>query len=142
MHAMLVAFPSVTITHTEVWAIIVLTAFVVLAIKACRGFKLPDPGSVQGYATLANSKGGLVLLMTFMWFFTLVSTAAFTVWILIRGVDPQNAQVITLTGMFISQAFGTVNGALFKTMTGEDPKPPSPLPLIPVVPPAAPPVQP
>jgi hypothetical protein len=111
------------ITRFDFWFTVGLALFVWFALKACN-FHIPGPEVVQGYATLANTKGGLVLLMTAMWFFTLIGTASIAIWVLVKGLDPQNGVLITLFGMFISQAFGTVNGALFKTMTGEDPKPP------------------
>jgi hypothetical protein len=78
--------------------------------------------TLQGLAAIANSKGGLVVLMAFMWFFTLTGTTAFCIWVLVKGIDPQNGVLVTLLGMLVSGAFGTVNGALFRSMSGEEPK--------------------
>lgn len=122
-----------TITRTDVWLCIGLTALVFLAIKACR-VKFPEPGVIQGYATISNTKGGIILILLFLWLFTLVLTVTFCVWVIVRGVDPQHAVVITLLGVLQGTAFGNVNGAFFKTMTGEDPKLPPP-PSPPVQPP-------
>ena len=78
--------------------------------------------TLQGLAAIANSKGGLVVLMAFMWFFTLIGTTMFCIWVLTKGIDPQNAVLLNLLGMLVSGAFGTVNGALFRSMSGEEPK--------------------
>jgi hypothetical protein len=114
--------PTPNITHTDVWLVLVLTAFVIISIKACRGFKMPDPGLVQNYATVCNTKGGIILLLLLLWLGTLGLITVFCIWVVARGFDPQNSVIVTLLGTLIGTAFGTVNGALFKTMTGEDPK--------------------
>lgn len=118
---MALVIPS--ITHTEVWAAIILVAVIVLAIKACR-VKWPEPGVIQSYATIANTKGGIILILLTLWVMTLFVTIGFCVWVIVRGVDPQHGVVITLLGVLSGTAFGNINGAFFKTMTGEDPKPP------------------
>jgi hypothetical protein len=102
---------------------VIITAFLVSTlILAYRG-KFPSVQTLQDIATMFNTKGGIVLLLVVMWFLTLSTTVIFGVWVIVKGVDPQNAVTITIFGMLISQAFGNVNGALFKTMTGDDPKP-------------------
>lgn len=111
------------ITHTDAWLIVLLACFSIVAIKACRGFKMPDPSMVQSYATVTNTPGGIILILLFLWLFTLSLTVAFCVWVIVKGVDPQHAVVITLIGTLTGTAFGNVNGAFFKTMTGQDPHP-------------------
>lgn len=122
MSAAVFAFPE--ITRTDVWVAIVLALVVTLAIKACR-VRTPDPATIQSFATISNTKGGIILILLGLWLFTLVITAIFSVWIIVRGVDPQHPVAITFLAMLTGTAFGNVNGALFKTMTGEDPKAPA-----------------
>lgn len=122
MSLALLAFP--TITRTDVWIAVLLSLLVTLAIKACR-VQTPDPAKVQAFATISNTKGGIILILLGLWLFTLVITAIFSVWIIVRGVDPQHPVAITFLAMLTGTAFGNVNGALFKTMTGEDPKAPA-----------------
>jgi len=110
-----------TITHADVWVAIVLALVVVLAIKACR-VKLPDPSVVQNYATIANTQGGMVLILLSLFVGAFLLTTGFCVWALVRGIDPQNGIVILLTGLF-SGAIGAVSGALFTAMKGQEPKP-------------------
>lgn len=119
------ALPNVT--HTEAWAFILLCIFAWIAIKACR-LKMPDPAVVQSYATVTNTPGGIILILLFLWLFTLTLTVAFCVWVIVKGVDPQHAVVITLIGTLTGTAFGNVNGAFFKTMTGQDPHQSQPIP--------------
>jgi len=115
------------ITRLDVWLVIVLTALVYLAIKACRA-KFPDPAILQGYATICNTKGGIILILLCLWLLTLGVTTTFCMWVIVKGIDPQNAVVIFMLGVLSGTAFGNVNGAFFKTMTGEDPKIPVPPP--------------
>jgi hypothetical protein len=114
-------FPA--ITRTDIYLAIGLCAVLWLLIKACR-LHLPDPAILQAYATIANTKGGIILSLLMLWVGTLLLTLGFGIWVISKGVDPQHAVVVTLLGMLYSGAFGGVTGALFKTMTGEDPKPP------------------
>jgi hypothetical protein len=102
---------------------VIATAFIVSALISVYRGKFPSIQTLQDIATMFNTKGGIVLLLVTMWFITLSTTVIFGVWVIVKGVDPQNAVTITIFGMLISQAFGNVNGALFKTMTGDDPKP-------------------
>ena len=119
----LLAMP--TITRTDVWLAVGLALVAFLAIKACR-VQFPDATTVQGYATISNTKGGIILILLFLWLFTLILTVGFCIWVIVKGIDPQHAVVITLIGTLTGTAFGNVNGAFFKTMTGEDPKVPLP----------------
>lgn len=121
MHVLWAALP---VTHGDIWGAIVLTAIVILLIKACR-VKWPDPAIMQSYATIANTPGGIILLLYFLWVFTLITTVAFCIWVLEKGIDSTNGTVVLITGMLSSGAFGAVTGALFSTMTGQDPKPPT-----------------
>jgi hypothetical protein len=112
-----------TITRFDVWAVIILAALVILAIKACRA-KVPDPSVVQSYATIANTQGGMILILLILFISTFSITTVFCIWTLVRGIDPQNGIVILLTGLF-SGAIGAVSGALFTAMKGQEPKPPT-----------------
>lgn len=121
----MIAMMSFPITRLGIWlvAIFICVAWG-YALKVCK-MRFPDPALIQSYATIANTKGGIILMLLALWVFTLLVISSFCIWIIIRGEDPQNAVVVTLLGTLIGTAFGTVNGAFFKTMTGEDPKPPS-----------------
>lgn len=109
-----------TFTRFDVWAVILLVLGVLLAIKACK-WQWPAPATMQGYATISNTPGGLILILTLLFILTLFLTIGFGVWIIARGVDPQNAVAITILGMLSSGAFGGVSGALFSQMKGQDP---------------------
>lgn len=135
---MLCAFALPVITRFDVWAVIVLAALVTGAIKACR-VKVPDPAVIQSYATIANTQGGMILILLMLFMSTFGITTVFCIWTLVRGIDPQNGIVILLTGLF-SGAIGAVSGALFTAMKGQEPKPPSatsPVTTAPIQPPAA-----
>jgi hypothetical protein len=97
-------------------------ASVLLLLKFVKSPDLPSVQSLQNLATVFNTRGGIVVLLTFMWYSTLAITVGFCIWVVARGIDPQNAVVVTLLGVLVGQAFGNVNGALFKTMTGDEPK--------------------
>lgn len=111
------------ITKIDVWVVIALVLLVWFALKACK-FKVPDPTLLGAYANLTNSKGGIIILLTFMWFITLGLTISICLWAIIHGIDPQNGILILLLGVLTSGAWGNVNGAWLRTLTGEDPKPP------------------
>lgn len=129
-----VAFPVVTRTDFLVFVFLVYVAFLIYQV---RNMKLPDPAILQNYSTISNTKGGIILILLFLWLFTLILMTAFCVWVIVKGINPQNAVVVMLLGVLSGNAFGNVNGAFFKTMTGEDPKmllvppnPPAPVPPI------------
>jgi hypothetical protein len=117
---------AIPITHADVWITIILILLVTLAVKACR-FTWPDAATVQSYATITNTPGGLILILTILWVFTLANLEAFCIWTLVKGIDPQNGTVILLQGMLSTGAFGAVSGALFSQMKGQEPShPPKP----------------
>lgn len=103
---------------------LVAVATIVAAFKG----RMPSVQTLQNLATLFNTKGGVVVLLVFMWWFTLVGTVSFGIWVIAKGIDPQHTVVVTILGMLISQAFGNVNGSLFTMFKGEDPKPLNPQP--------------
>jgi hypothetical protein len=111
------------INRTDIYLLAAVVLIIWFALKACK-LKLPEPSVIQGYATITNTPGGLILILTALFILTLLLTLGFGVWVLTRGIDPQNATVILLMGMLSSGAFGGVSGALFTRMTGQDPKPP------------------
>ncbi len=120
----MLALSAIPITHADVWVAICLVMLITLLIKACR-LKWPEPATMQGYATITNTPGGLILILTSLFVLTLFLTIGFAVWIIARGIDPQNAVAITILGMLSSGAFGGVSGALFSQMKGQDPHPPN-----------------
>jgi hypothetical protein len=86
--------------------------------------RFPTVQTLTEISSLFNTKGGIIMVLWLAWWLTLFTTLSFGIWVIVKGVDPQHGVVITLLAMLSSQAFGNVNGALFKTMTGEDVKPP------------------
>lgn len=108
---------------------------IAFTIYLIRTRQFPSIANLQDLATLFNTKGGLIILLTIMWLFTLVGTVIFAVWILVRGIDPSNSVVVAMLALLTGTAFGNVNGAWLKTMTGEEPsrngngKPSVPAPL-------------
>ncbi len=87
--------------------------------------RTPSIADLEALASIFNTKGGIIMFLWFAWWMTLVMLIAFGVWVIVRGVDPQHAVVITVLGTLNGGAFFTVNGALLKTMTGEEPRPPA-----------------
>lgn len=122
MIALWTAIPVLNITRFDVWAVIILTLLIVLAIKACK-FTWPDPTKLASYASIANTQGGMIMILFWLFISVFAITTVFCVWALVRGIDPQNGIVILLTGLF-SGAIGAVSGALFTAMKGGEPKPP------------------
>jgi hypothetical protein len=113
----------------NVWIDIILvlllvTALLLVLVALIRAIKWPSVDDLTKLAPLFNTKGGLIILLTFMWFFSLSTTVAVVVWVVWGKVDPQNSAVVTLTGMLTSGAFGGVSSVLWRTMTGEDPPAP------------------
>lgn len=87
--------------------------------------RYPSVETLEGLASIFNTKGGIIMFLWLAWWITLYTTVAFGAWVIVKGIDPQHAVVVTILGMLVAQAFGNVNGALFKTMTGEEPRPPA-----------------
>lgn len=134
MLALWTALPTPNITRFDVWAVIILSLLAVLAIKACR-FAWPDPTVLASYASIANTQGGMIMILLILFISVFAITTVFCIWCLVRGIDPQNGIVILLTGLF-SGAIGAVSGALFTAMKGEAKIVPGPAPApVPPVPP-------
>ncbi len=87
--------------------------------------RAPSVESLEALASIFNTKGGIIMFLWLAWWVTMFLVIGFGSWVIIKGVDPQHAVVITIMGMLVSNAFGNVSGALFKTMTGEEPRPPA-----------------
>jgi tellurite resistance protein TehA-like permease len=68
-----------------------------------------------------NSQSGIVLILSIMWLFTLCLIMAFGIWVIKERIEPTNPIVTGILGVLIGTAFGSVNGALFTSMTGEVP---------------------
>jgi hypothetical protein len=105
-------------------AAILLGGFGFLTLMAWKR-SFPPVETIVEFAALFNQPGGIIMFLWAAWAGTLTITLLFGIWVIRVGIDPQHSVVVTILGMLISQAFGNVNGALFKTMTGE-PKPVSP----------------
>jgi hypothetical protein len=112
-------FPILNITHTDVWLVVVLAGFATIMLRMCR-MTWPDPSAVQNYAQMANSPGGIILILLGLFVTVFAIVTVFVIWCLVRGIDPQNGLVILLTGLF-SGAIGAVSGALFTAMKGVEP---------------------
>lgn len=88
--------------------------------------KLPSTKSIQELMSTLNSRGGNIMILTFLsWAFFKVGMALFYN-ILDRIADgritPDNAVVATSIAFVTGTAFGGAFGALLKTMTGESSK--------------------
>lgn len=118
---MIALFVPPNISHAEGWAFVLLCIAALVAIKACR-VKMPDPDAVQRYATIANTPGGLIMILLLLFAGLMGAVMLFVVWAIVRNVDPQNGLVILLTGL-LSGAIGAVSGALFTAMKGQEPHP-------------------
>jgi hypothetical protein len=107
-------------------AVVVFGMFWIFALKllTSKTINLPTVQDIQELATVFSTKGGFILALLVMWFVTLFGTVSFGIWVIVKGVDPQHAVVVTILGMLVSQAFGNVNGSLFTSFKGDDPKAP------------------
>ena len=116
---------SLAFDRTDLYVIVSAVIFtsLVWTIVALLKRNTPTMESLNELATLTNTKGGIIILLLIMWFFTLTSTIAICLWAVVKGIDPQNGIIVLLLSNLFSGAWGNTNGALFKTMTGEDPKP-------------------
>ena len=127
------------ITKTDVYiasGVILIAFFLALVVHLFRNGVLPSMNTLADLCAMVNTKGGIIVLLTMMWFITLGGTAAICLWAIVHGVDPQNGILVVLLSVLTSGAWGNVNGALFKTMTGDEPKKngngaPAPAPPIP-----------
>ena len=113
--------------QTNIWLMVLFVMFSLtfVAIAAIRRCGFPSVDTLIKLAPLFNSKGGLILLLTVMWFFSMIVTISVVIWVVAGKVDPQNTVVVMLLGMLTSGAFGGVSSVLFRTMTGEDPPAPN-----------------
>jgi hypothetical protein len=114
-------------TRVELDILLISTFLAVFGLLTFMAWKrsFPSVEQVTAFATLFNTPGGIIMFLWAAWVGTLTITVFFGVWVIRVGIDPQHQVVTIILGMLISQAFGNVNGALFKTMTGEKPAPPS-----------------
>lgn len=119
--------PSLNTWLQIVVVLLLAAALTMIMLRLIQAIRWPSVDSIiDGILKIApvfNSKGGIILLLTFMWFMTLGATVAICLWAIIHGVDPQNGVLIVLLSVLTSGAWGNVNGAWLKTMTGEDLKP-------------------
>jgi len=65
-----------------------------------------------------NSQSGLVLILASMWVFTLTLIMVFGICLIKYHIDANNPVVSRMMEVLIGTAFGSVNGALFVSMTG------------------------
>jgi len=85
--------------------------------------KLPSIQTLHGLAEIANTKGGIILLLYGMSFAFFFSAMRYLYWIISRAADGKITVadgLITAGFAFITgAAFGGANGAMLKTMTGD-----------------------
>jgi hypothetical protein len=96
--------------------------FVIFSVMWWFG-KLPSITTLHGLAEIANTKGGIILLLYTMSFVFFFSGVHFLYWALGRAVDGKIAVgdgLITAGFAFLTgTAFGSANAAMLKTMTGD-----------------------
>jgi hypothetical protein len=107
-------------------AVVVLGMFWIFALKllTSKTINLPTVQDIQELATVFSTKGGFILALLVMWFWLIIVAVSFGIWVISKGIDPQNAIVVTILAMLVSTAFGGVCGALFTAFKGDDPKAP------------------
>lgn len=137
-------FTSVTLDKADIYiatGAFLLGVIILLALLILRKGVSPSMDTLSDLCAIVNTKGGIIILLTLMWIGTLSGTVAICLWAIIHGVDPANATLVVLLSVLTSGAWGNVNGALFKTMTGDEPKKtgngasvPTPTPPVPLTP--------
>jgi hypothetical protein len=104
------------------WWIFVSVSMIVLGIMQWHG-KLPSSRAVQDIAATVNSKGGNILVLTFLslvFFFTGMRFLYFCIMMIIEGkLTPDNAVAVTGINWVTGAAFGMAFSSLLKAMTGE-----------------------
>lgn len=103
--------------------------------------KLPSINSIQGLATVLNTRGGNILILTFLTVAFSIAGIRLIYWgtmLALSGKIDMKDAILLLPGFgwVTGQLAGGVQGALLKTMTGEDqpvaPAPPAPEPPKPI----------
>lgn len=106
-------------------SVLLLVALGLITVTVINRVHWPSAATIIQLAPVLNTKGGLILLLVMMWTFSLLLTVVFVFWVIVHKIDPQNSAVVLLLGMLTSGAFGGVSSVLWRTMTGEDTKPPT-----------------
>jgi hypothetical protein len=109
------------ITKYDVYALILLAFFALIVHQILKRVVFPSFETFSGTVALLNSKGGIIFVLLILWIISFGVSIAFGWWIIVKGISPQNALVMVLISWLTGQAWGNANGALLKTMTGEEP---------------------
>jgi len=115
----LLSFES--ITKLDVYVFLIISFFVFVTLIAIKRSVVPSLQSLMSFIALLNSKGGLIFVLLILWIVSFAASITLGLWALIKGVSPQNAILMMLLSWVTGQAWGNINGALLKTMTGEQP---------------------
>ena|SRR6185312_1670352 len=85
--------------------------------------KFPSIETIHNLAELANTKGGIILLLYTMTFVYFLASVRFGYWVISRSSDgkvsTENALVLALFSFITGSAFGGSASAMYKTMTGD-----------------------
>ena len=110
------------ITKTDVWVFLLLVGIYILILR----IKIvPSASAVQDFVTVLNTKGGIILTLSFL-SLVFFSVTIFMFYTIIQDLKAGTLKVdngIALMGLqfCMNSAFSLCLGALLKTMTGEIP---------------------
>lgn len=111
-----------------IWIVPILVVLATLVVMQWFG-KLPSVTSISALATVMNTRGGNILLLSSLSIAFFVSGIRLIYWstmLTMQGKIDMKEAVLILPGFgwITGTAFGGAFGALLKTMTGEDQAPP------------------
>lgn len=85
--------------------------------------KLPTIATIHGLAEIANTKGGIILLLYVMSFIFFFSGLRYSYWVMAKSQDgkltTENALIMATFAFVTGSAFGGAFSAMLKTMTGD-----------------------
>lgn len=85
--------------------------------------KLPTIATIHGLAEIANTKGGIILLLYAMSFVFFYSGMRYSYWVMSKSQDgkltTENALIMATFAFVTGSAFGGAFSAMLKTMTGD-----------------------
>lgn len=109
------------VTKVDVYVIAIAGLLTLATISILRQVVIPSFSTLSSFMALLNSKGGLIFVLLILWIISFTASIALGLWALVKGVSPENAILMMLLSWVTGQAWGNINGALLKTMTGEQP---------------------
>lgn len=105
---------------------VLIGAVIVYLVLAYRRL-LPSVDSLQSLATVANTKGGNILVLLFLtlvFFFTGIGLIYWSLNRMVEGkLSADNAVLMMGLSFVLGTAFGGSFSSMLKVMSGEDPKP-------------------